>query len=142
MAAISVHLDIVSLEKQIFSGLVEMVVANGAHGELGVLPGHAALLTPLRPGTVRIIKQGGKEELYYTSGGTLEVQPDVITILADTVVRASDLDEAKAIEVRENAERLLVSKKDNLDFSQALLQLAQAAAQLKTLKLQTKLTKK
>lgn len=139
MAAISVHLDIVSLEKQIFSGLVEMVVANGAHGELGILPGHAALLTPLRPGSVRVIKQGGKEELFYTSGGTLEVQPDVITILADTVVRAADLDEMKAIEARENAERLLISKKDNLDFSQALLQLAQAAAQLKTLKLQGKI---
>ena len=138
MAGITVHLDIVSLEKQIFSGLVEMVVANGAHGELGVLPGHAALLTPLRPGPIRIIKQGGKEEVFYSSGGTLEVQPNIITILSDTAVRANDLDEMKALEAKENAERLLASKKSNVDFSAALLQLAQASAQLRTIKMYRK----
>lgn len=138
MSAITVHLDIVSMEQQIFSGLVEMLVVSGALGELGIFPGHAALITPLLVGPVRVIVQGGQEEIFYTSGGILEVQPDVITILADTVVRAADLDESKAIEARQNAERLFVAKKDSLDFSQALLQLAQAAAQLRTIKLRSR----
>ncbi|MFA6408580.1 MAG: F0F1 ATP synthase subunit epsilon [Gammaproteobacteria bacterium] len=135
MAAISTHLDIVSVEQQIFSGLVEMLVANGEFGELGILPGHAALLTPLRAGPLRVIMQGGKEEIFYISGGILEVQPNLITVLADTVSRAADLDEMKAIEAKKNAEQLLLNKKSNMDFTQALLQLAQAAAQLRALKL-------
>lgn len=138
MPAITVHLDIVSIEKYVFSGLVEMIVLDGAHGELGVLPGHAALLTPLRPGPIRVIKQGGIEEIFYTSGGTLEVQPDVITILADTVMRATDLDEMKALEAKENAARLLASKTTSFNFSQALLQLTQAIAELRTIKMQYK----
>jgi len=135
MAAISTHLDIVSAEQQIFSGLVEMLIANGEFGELGILPGHAALLTPLHAGPLRVIMQGGKEEIFYISGGILEVQPNLITVLADTVSRAADLDEMKAIEAKKNAEQLLANKKSNVDFTQALLQLAQAAAQLRALKL-------
>ena len=101
--AVSVHVDIVSAETEIFSGLAEMVVATGSLGELGIAPGHAPLLSELRPGQVRVIKQGGEEELYYISGGMLEVQPHFITILADTAIRADDLDEAAALEAKEKA---------------------------------------
>ena len=133
--AITVHLDVVSLEAKIFSGLVEMVVVSGMMGELGVLPGHTALLTSIKPGQIRLQLQGGIEEVYYISGGILEVQPNLITILADTVVRALDLDEAAAIMARENAERLLANKKSNMDYNAALIQLAQSAAQLRAIKL-------
>lgn len=131
--AITVHLDIVSAEQQIFSGLAEKVIMVGALGELGILPGHVALLTPIKAGPVRVTKQGGKEEVFYISGGTLEVQPDSITILADTVVRANDLDEAKALEAKKNAARLLANKKANVDITTALIQLAQATAQLRAI---------
>jgi F-type H+-transporting ATPase subunit epsilon len=133
--AITVHLDIVSVEQQIFSGLAEMIVVVGALGELGILPGHVALLTPIKSGPVRIIKQGGEEEIFYISGGTLEVQPDSVTILADTIVRASDLDEAKALETKQNAARLLANKKTNIDITQALTELAQATAQLRAIQM-------
>ena len=89
--AITVHCDIVSAEKSIFSGLVEMVVAHGTLGDLGIAPGHAPLLTQLNPGPIRVIKQNGDEEVYYVSGGMLEVQPKVVTILADTAQRADDV---------------------------------------------------
>lgn len=136
MPAITTHLDIVSVEAPIFSGLVEMVVIDGILGGLGILPGHAALLTEIKAGPIRIVKQGGAEEIFFAfSGGTLEIQPDSITILADTVVRAADLDEAKAIESQQNAKRLLATKKENVDLTQALIQLSQAAAQLRTIKM-------
>lgn len=133
--AITVHLDIVSAEANIFSGLAEMVVVTGAQGELGILPGHTALLTSIKPGQIRVTRQGGEKDLYYVSGGILEVQPNIVTILADTIVRATDLDEAAATEARERAEQILANKKSNLDFSTALIQLAQATAQLRTIKL-------
>ncbi|MEI8055301.1 MAG: F0F1 ATP synthase subunit epsilon [bacterium] len=135
MATTTVQLDIVSLEANIFSGLVEMVVVTGEMGELGILPGHTQLLTSIKPGQIRIILPGNIQEVYYVSGGILEVQPYVITILADTVVRAADLDEAAAIASRENAERLLVDKKATVEFTGVLVQLAQAAAQLRTIKM-------
>jgi F-type H+-transporting ATPase subunit epsilon len=132
--AISVHLDVVSAEKQIFSGLAEMVVLTGELGELGILPNHTQLLTTIKPGPVRVIKQGGKEEIFYVSGGILEVQPNSITILADTVVRAADLDEAKTIEAKERAERLIAAKQSHKDFSQALIDLSVAIAQLRAIR--------
>lgn len=134
--AISVHLDIVSAEAQIFSGLVEMVVVSGSMGELGILPGHAPLLTDIKPGFIRAIKQGGVEEVYYVSGGILEVQPDKVTILADTVVRAADLDEAAALETKQQAERSLTDKKSGMDVTTVLIQLAKATAQLRAIKMQ------
>lgn len=130
-----VQLDIVSLEAKIFSGLVEMVVVTGIMGELGILPGHMPLLTTIKPGQIRIILQGGIQDVYYVSGGILEVQPNIITILADTVTRAADLDEAEAIIARENAERLLANKQSNIDFTSALVQISQATAKLRTIKL-------
>lgn len=135
MAAITVHLDIVSIEGQIFSGLVEMLIVTGALGGMGILPGHAALLTMIKPGPMIVKKQGGNEEVFYLSGGILEVQPDIISVLADTIVRASELDEAKAIDEKERAERLFADKKSNIDLSLALMQLAQATAQLRSIKL-------
>lgn len=131
--AITVRTDIVSAEAQIFSGLTEMVIVSGEEGELGILPGHAPLLTSIKPGQVRVILQGGVEEVYYISGGMLEVQPDKITVLADTVIRAADLDEAQALESQERAQKLLTDKKSNTDYSTALAQLARATAQLRVI---------
>ena len=94
--AMTVHCDIVSAEEELFSGLVEMVIAHGNLGDIGVLPGHAPLLTDLKPGPVRVIKQGGEEEIFYISGGFIEVQPNMVKVLADTATRAKDIDEAAA----------------------------------------------
>jgi F-type H+-transporting ATPase subunit epsilon len=124
------HIDIVSAEAQIFSGRVEHIVAAGALGELGIFPGHSPLLTSLKPGTVRIVKAPGEEEIFYISGGVLEVQPQIVTILADTVVRAADIDEAAALEAKEQAEHTLQGHKDDFDFARASGELAQAMAQL------------
>lgn len=134
MAAITVHLDIVSPETQIFSGLVEMVSVTGELGELGILPGHVQLLSAIKPGQVRVTLQGGKKEIYYISGGMLEVQPNCITILADTIVRAENLDEAAASEAKERALKLLADKKSKVDYITALHELAKAAAQIRTIK--------
>lgn len=102
---ISVHCDIVSAEQSIYSGLVELVVASGELGDLGIAPGHAPLMTKLKPGPVRIIKQGGEEEVFYVSGGYLEAQPNIVTILSDSAQRADDLDEAAALEAQKEAEK-------------------------------------
>ena len=131
----TVQLDVVSLEANIFSGQVEMVIVTGETGELGILPGHTQLLTSIKPGQVRIMLPGNKQEIYYVSGGILEVQPYVITILADTIVHAADLDEAAATIASENARRLLQEKKSNVEFTGVLAQLSQAAAQLRTIKI-------
>jgi F-type H+-transporting ATPase subunit epsilon len=131
--AMTVHLDIVSAEAQLFSGLVEMIVANGAIGELGIMPGHTPLLTSLKPGIIRFVKQGGEEEVFYISGGILEVQPEVVTVLADTAVRATDLDEVAAREAQERAAKILESKVAKLEYSKALAELAEATAQLRAI---------
>ncbi len=131
--AMTVHCDIVSAEENLFGGLVERVIASGQLGDLGVEPGHAALLTPLKPGPVRIVKQGGEEEVIYVSGGFLEVQPNAVTILADTAIRADDVDEAAALEAKKHAEQALENQGSDLDYSRALTQLAEAAAQLRTI---------
>lgn len=131
--AMTVHCDIVSAEESLFSGLVEMIVATGSQGELGVNYGHAPLLTDLKPGPVRIIKQGGEEEIYFLSGGYIEVQPHVVSILADTALRADDLDEAAAQEAVKQAEQDMTNQSGEFDYSRAASQLAEAAAQLRTI---------
>lgn len=131
--AMTVHCDIVSAEKGIFSGLVEQVVANGSLGDLGVQYGHAPLLTELKPGPVRVRRQGGEEEIYYVSGGFLEVQPNVVTILADVAVRADDVDEAAAETARQQAAQVFTNQTGEFDYSRAAAQLAEAVAQLRTI---------
>ncbi len=131
--AMTVHCDIVSAERQIFSGLVELLVAHGKLGDLGVAFGHAPLLTQLNPGPIRVVKQGGEEEVFYVSGGMLEVQPKVITVLADTAVRADDVDEAAAEQAAEEARRHLNNQSSEIDYSVASVQLAEAMAQLRTI---------
>lgn len=131
--AMTIHCDIVSAETEIFSGLVELLVAAGSEGDLGVSYGHAPLLTSLNPGPVRVKKQNGEEEVIYVSGGFLEVQPHAVTILADTALRADDMDEAAAMEAKKQAEQALSNDKGDLDYSKAAAQLAEAAAQIRTL---------
>ena len=131
--AMTVHCDIVSAEEAIFSGLVELVVAHGSLGDLGIAHGHAPLLTELKPGPVRVITQGGEEQLYYVSGGYLEVQASTVTVLADTAVRAHDIDEAAAVEAQKAAEAALANQHGEFDYGRAAAQLAEAAAQLRTI---------
>ncbi|MDE1167400.1 MAG: F0F1 ATP synthase subunit epsilon [Pseudomonas sp.] len=130
--AMTVHCDIVSAEGEIFSGLVEMVIAHGELGDLGIALGHAPLITSLKPGPIRLIKQGGEAEVFYISGGYLEVQPNMVKVLADTVQRAADLDEAAASEAVKAAEKALHEKGADFDYSAAAARLAEAAAQLRT----------
>jgi F-type H+-transporting ATPase subunit epsilon len=131
--AMTIHCDIVSAEQAIFSGLAEMVVAHGTLGDLGIEYGHAPLLTSLEPGPVRVKVQGGEEQVYYVSGGFLEVQPGTVSILADTALRAQDLDEAAAQEAQRAAEQALSEKAGEIDYGRAAAQLAAAAAQLRTI---------
>ncbi|PPS30410.1 F0F1 ATP synthase subunit epsilon [Pseudomonas amygdali pv. morsprunorum] len=130
--AMTVHCDIVSAEGEIFSGLVEMVIAHGNLGDLGIAPGHAPLITDLKPGPIRLIKQGGEAEVFYISGGFLEVQPNMVKVLADTVQRAADLDEASAQAAVLAAEKALNEKGADFDYGSATARLAEAAAQLRT----------
>lgn len=132
--AMSIHCDIVSAESEIFSGLVEMVVATGLLGELGIARGHAPLLTEIKPGEVRLTLQNGTEELYYISGGMLEVQPHCITILADTAIRAENLNEAAALEAERKARESLANRHVDFDYTAAATELARAAAQIRLLK--------
>jgi F-type H+-transporting ATPase subunit epsilon len=131
--AMTVHCDIVSAEKQIFSGLVELVVAAGTEGDLGIGYGHAPLLSGLQPGPIRVITQSGEEEVFYISGGYVEVQPHAVTVLADTALRAEDMDEASAQQAKEEAERNIANRNGEFDYSAAAVQLAEASAQLRTL---------
>lgn len=129
----TVHCDIVSAERQLFSGEVEMVVAAATQGDIGVLPGHAPLLTALNPGPVRIIMPGGEEEVYYVNGGFIEVQPKIVTILADSAERAHDMDEAAAEEAKQRAKEALEGKHTDMDYSAASAQLAESVAQLRAI---------
>jgi len=132
--AISVHCDVVSAEESIFSGVVEFAVFPGESGELGILPRHTPLLTRIKPGTVRLKVLGQSDyELVYVSGGMLEVQPDMITVLADTAIRAHDLDEAKALEAKKKAEEALANRQAEMDYATAEAELAQAVAQLQAI---------
>lgn len=108
--AMTMHLDIVSAEKELFSGRAEIVVAPAIMGEVGIHARHTPMLTPLKPGEVKITKQGGEEEFVYVSGGMMEVQPSVVTILSDTAVRAQDLDEAAAMEAKQAAEEAIANR--------------------------------
>jgi F-type H+-transporting ATPase subunit epsilon len=132
--SMTIHCDIVSAEEEIFSGLIEMMVATGDMGELGVTYGHAPLLTSLKPGPVRVVTQDGGEHVFYVSGGFLEVQPGVVSILADTAIRAHDVDEAAMEEARKEAEHALANQSGDFDYGRASSQLAEAAAQLATLR--------
>ncbi|MEK6749540.1 MAG: F0F1 ATP synthase subunit epsilon [Pseudomonadota bacterium] len=131
--AMTMHVDIVSAEGAIFSGTVEMVFAPAAGGEVGILPRHTPMLTPLKAGEVRVQLPDGEEQHIYVSGGILEVQPHVVTVLADTAVRAKDLDEAKALQAKERAEQLLKDRKGDIDYAKAEAELAEAVAQLRTI---------
>ena len=130
--AMTVHCDIVSAEGEIFSGLVEMVVAHGNLGDLGIAPGHAPLITNLKPGPITLTKQGGTHEVFYISGGFLEVQPNMVKVLADTVTRAGDIDDAAALEALKAAEKALNEKGSEFDYGCAAAHLAEVAAQLRT----------
>jgi F-type H+-transporting ATPase subunit epsilon len=129
-----VRCEIVSAEEELFIGEVEMLIAAGTLGDLGIAPNHAPLLTQLVPGPVRLIMKGGQEELFYVSGGMLEVQPHCIIILADSALRAGDMDEAAAKEAQQEAARLLSEKGSGIDYSAVASQLAEAAAQLRTIR--------
>ena len=131
----TLQVNIVSAEQSIFSGEAEMVVAPGESGELGILPQHAPLLTRIKPGVVKVKLVGkDEEEVIYVSGGILEVQPKALTILANTSIRAHDLDEVKVMEAKRAAEEALANSKDSVDRALALSELAQFAAQLAALK--------
>jgi F-type H+-transporting ATPase subunit epsilon len=131
--AITTHLDIVSAEREIYSGVVEMVIATGEYGELGITPGHAPLLTVLKPGEVRITHQSGRQDVYYVSGGMLEVQPYYVTILADEVERADHLDEAAALAVKARAEDAIAGRGGDLNYALASAELARAVAQIRAI---------
>jgi F-type H+-transporting ATPase subunit epsilon len=131
--AMTMHCDIVSAEEEIFSGRVIMVSATGTMGELGIMPGHAPLLTGIRPGPVRVRFDNGTEEVFFASGGYLEVQPGVVTLLADTAVRAEDIDEAAALEAQKAAEHALEERDASIEFTVAAAQLAEAVARQRTL---------
>jgi F-type H+-transporting ATPase subunit epsilon len=130
--AMTIHVDIVSAEGQIHSGLAEMVFAPAEMGEVGIAPRHTPLLTRLKPGDVRVQK-GSEVEHFYVSGGILEVQPHVVTILADTATRARDLDEAKAREAKSRAEEVLAGRVADFEYAKAQAELAEAVAQLRTI---------
>ena len=129
--AMTVHVDIVSAEEQIFSGLAEFVALPGEAGELGILPGHMPLMTRIKPGAVRVkVPDQAEEELVFVAGGILEVQPGVVTVLADTAIRGKDLDEAKALEAKRLAEETLSNRSSELDYAKAQAELAEAIAQI------------
>lgn len=129
----TVHVDIVSAEKAIFSGQAEMVFAPAVMGEVGIAPRHAPLVTSLKPGEVRLKLPEGKEEIFYVSGGILEIQPHLVTILSDSAERAADLDEAKVLKAKEEVERALHDREAEIDYAAAQAQLAETVAQLRAI---------
>ena len=129
----TIQCNIVSPEGELFSGQVEMITAGGGSGEIAITPRHAPLLTNLKPGPVKLVLEGGEEEIFFASGGFLEVQPGVVTLLTDVAERADDIDAAEAERAKELAERELENQKSELDYSLATAQLADAASRLKAL---------
>lgn len=129
----TIHVDIVSAEGEIFSGEAAMVFAPAAMGEIGIAPRHAPLLTTLKPGEVRVQTPGGEEQFFYVSGGALEIQPHLVTVLADTALRAKDIDEAAAMQAKQRAEEALKDRGDQIEMAEAQIELARAVAQLKAL---------
>ena len=138
--AMTVHVDVVSAESSLFSGLEEVVVVPGEMGELGIYPRHTALLTRIKPGSIRIKRPDLEDEMIYVSGGMLEVQPGVVTILADTAIRGADLDEARALEAKRSAEEAMKNRSSDIDYASAQAELAEAIAQLKTIHQMRKMT--
>ncbi len=132
--ATSVHCDIVSAEEAIFSGEVQFVSLTGSMGDLGITPGHSPLLSSIKPGPVHMRMASGEEDVFYVSGGFMEVQPDKITVLADTAMRVNDLDEAKAEEAKRQAEQQMADQSAEFEYSVAAAKLAEAAAQLRTIR--------
>ena len=127
----TIHVDVVSAEESIFSGEAEFVVLPGEVGELGIYPRHTPLITRIKPGSVRIKVPGqAEEELVFVAGGVLEVQPGVVTVLADTAIRGHDLDEAKALEAQQRAREAMQSRASQMDYAKAVAELAEASAQL------------
>lgn len=132
--AMTVHVDIVSAEASLFSGLAELVIVPGEAGELGIYPRHAPLLTRIKPGSVRLkLPNHTEDEVIYVSGGMLEVQPNVVTILADSAIRGADLDEARALKAKQDAEETIRNRTSDLDYASAQAELAEAIAQLATI---------
>lgn len=131
--AMTLHVDVVSAEEEIYSGTATMVFAPAEMGEVGIAPRHSPMLTSLKPGEVRVQGMGGEEDTFYVSGGMLEVLPHVVTILADVAVRATDLDEAAAVQAKEKAERAMADKKSDFDYAKAQAELAEAIAQLRAI---------
>ena len=132
--AMTIHLDIVSAEKEIWSGSATMVFAPGELGELGIAPRHTPLLTRLKSGEVRVRDTHDNEESFFISGGILEIQPHVVTVLADTAIRADDIDEAAALEAKQRAEEAVSDRNSDMDFARAKAELAEAAALVETIK--------
>jgi F-type H+-transporting ATPase subunit epsilon len=133
MAAMTVHLNVVSAEEELFSGRVESLQITGSEGELGIMPGHAPLLTSLKPGMARIVKQHGDEEVIYLSGGMLEVQPNNVTVLADVATRADDLDEQTAADAKKRAEEKISAGSTDANYAELASELARAVAQLRVI---------
>jgi F-type H+-transporting ATPase subunit epsilon len=129
----TIHVDIVSAEGEIFSGDASMVFVPGSQGELGIAPRHAPLLTTLKAGAVRVQTEGRDEQVFYVGGGALEVQPHLVTVLADTAARAHDLDEAAAVEAKQRAEEAMRGRTDKMDIAEAQAELARAVAQLRAI---------
>ncbi|AKZ65738.1 F0F1 ATP synthase subunit epsilon [Candidatus Palibaumannia cicadellinicola] len=133
------HLDVVSAEKKIFYGLVQKIQITGSEGELGILPKHMPLLTTIKPGMLRIVQANGQEEYIYLSGGILEVQLNHVTILADTALRGEDIDEAKAIKAKQQAQNKMKNSHHDINFAKASVELAKAIAKLRVIELTKKL---
>ncbi len=131
--AMTMHVDVVSAEEEIFSGPAKMLFAPGVMGDLGIMPRHAPLLTRIKPGEVRIVTPDDEEQFYYVSGGMLEIQPEAVTVLADTALRAKDIDEAAALEAKERAEKALADRSGEIDYATTEAELAEAVAQLQAI---------
>ncbi|WP_127478746.1 F0F1 ATP synthase subunit epsilon [Sulfurivermis fontis] len=140
--AMTMHVDVVSAEASIFSGTVEAVFAPAQEGEVGIMPRHSPFLAQLKPGQVRVVKQGGEEDFFYVSGGMLEVQPHTVTVLADTALRARDMDEAAALQAKERAEQAMRDRTGAMEWAEAQAELAQAIAQLQMIQRMREKTKR
>jgi|TARA_B110000238_G_scaffold165142_1_gene180366 F-type H+-transporting ATPase subunit epsilon len=138
MSAMTVNLNVVSAEEELFSGRIESLQITGSEGELGIMPGHAPLLTSLKPGMARIVKYGGEEEVIYLSGGMLEVQPNNVTVLSDVAVRAADLDEQAVLEAKRRAEEHMNAHGDDVDYAEVAAELARVTAQLRVIQVTKK----
>ncbi len=132
--AMTMHVNIVSAENEIYSGTVTQVFAPAQMGEVGIMPRHAPMLSTLKPGEVRVVAQNGEEQSFFVSGGILEVQPHIVTILSDTAMRAADIDEAAALEAKARAEAAMKDRASDMDYARAKAELIEAVAQIETLK--------